>query len=132
MKEERIHELFREMRDEAVPGDSLRRVRLSVAERTRPRFAWWRWGVAAAALAACVVLVVFLWPRQKEVVAPRQDMARHVEPVMPVLKAPQENRPVAQPVTKHVRKPKVSKHDSGVVIRIETPDPDVVILLIGD
>lgn len=130
MKEERIHELFREMRDEAVPADSLRRVRLVVAERTQPRFAWWRWGVAAA-LAACV-LVVFLWPRPKEVVAPRQDVARHMEPTKPAIERPSQMSSLAKPVQKQVRKAVVPRHDSAIVIRIETPDPDVVILLIGD
>ncbi len=128
MKEERIHELFREMRDETIPADSLRRVRLVVAERTQPRFAWWRWGVATATLAACVVLMVFLWPRQREVAVPRQDVARHVETKPPVV----EPVPVIHPVKRPARRAKASKSDSGVVIRIETPDPDVVILLIGD
>lgn len=132
MTEDEIRELLREMGDQPVPAESLRRVHLAVAERTARRaWRWWWWSAAAVLAAACVV-VLMVWPRQPAAVP-----ARPAAPVVakeqfasPKQVAP-EPVPVRRPVRPVERRP-VPAAAADVVIRIETPDPNVVILLIGD
>ena len=140
MTEDHIRELLREMRDDPVPADALARVRSVVAERrgfkAAPRFGWKR--VAALLAAACVAVVVMRFraeaPPQKpalpvvvqqaEPVA--EPAAEPVTPAAPVRPAARRVQPAA------VRQPAVTAPAGDVVIRIETPDPDIVILLVGE
>lgn len=136
MTEDDVRKLLRDMRDEPVPAGSLRNVRLAVARRTKKRPAiWWR---AAAMLAAAACLLFLLLPARKpEVVAkpPGPVPVAHRQPQPAKVLAPTTApapilvQPVRQP-RRAVRKPAAPQ--PGVLIRIETPDPDVVILLIGD
>jgi len=133
MTDDRMRELFREMRDEAVPPDSLARVRMRVAERTAaaPRRGWW-W-LASLAAVALLVLVIAVSRKPvaptvavvpKPVEAPKVVESR-VIPEAPVVRPVRAPRRRAAPVAK----PAVS---GAVAIRIETPDPDVVIILLGE
>lgn len=135
MNEDQVRHLLRELRDEPVPADSLARVRGRVAERiaaksgTRPL---WRW-VGAAMIATAVVAIMML---------PKPDMpSRPAAPpvVADVQYAPVKPAPVPAKsvVRKALVKPlrrieNVTSSGPPVLIRIETPDPNVVILLIGD
>ena len=132
MNEEEMRELFREMRDERVPADSLARVRAGVDRRIHQR-SWLSVRKIAAALvmAGCVV-AGFLWLRPgKEVsieraVAPEIAQVRPpVEipalPEIPARRAPRPKRARPSPIVEAV----------PVSIRLETADPDVVILLVN-
>lgn len=143
MNEERIRELLREMRDEAVPADSLARVRMGVesrATRSRARqqaVAAKAWGALAAAAVAVLVLAIAVWrhkPAQIETL-PAPEIAQAV-PAQAVPPVPEPREPV--PVRRHAVqraartipvRPVAAK---AAEIRIETPDPNVVILLVGD
>jgi hypothetical protein len=139
MTEDQIRELLREMRDEPVQADSLRRVRIAVAERTQSRTrGWWR-AAAVLAATACLVLLA-LWLRQPAPVRKPSSIAReHVAPPKEpaALPTPVPVRPKPESVVRTLakRKPPIERTPAAngdLVIRIETPDPDVVILLIGD
>jgi len=145
MTEDELRELFREMRDEPVPADSQVRVRLAVEGRARswPERFQRHWKIAAAILVpVCVALIATLSRESARVVVKRvppvpiEDKAEVPAkiPASDVL-APQVAR-AEQRVIRTVRRPAAiarssGSNDSGTVIRIETPDPDVVILLIG-
>lgn len=137
MNDDRMRELFREMRDEPVPPDSLARVRMGVAARTAVaprRFGWLWWGSAAAVAAVALLVLVMVWKSpqplevkpqvasSKPVEAPKVVQSR-VIPDPPVVRTVRARRPSP------VAKPAVG---GAVAIRIETPDPDIVILLLGD
>lgn len=130
MTEEDVRELLREMRDEPVPADTLARVRLTVAERTKARH-WPRslraaWAGVALLVAAACFGVLSLAPRKpapsSEPGPPAVARERPPAPRNPVL-------PAVKPVRRARPKPAAQP---PVLIRIETPDPDVVILLIGE
>ena len=140
MTDDEVRGLLRDLRDEPVPPDSLARVRLAVAERsTRSRWfmAPWKKLAALASVAAIVLLAVWMRPAH-HLVTPVQISPREVAATQPPA-AP----PIVAPATK-VRASAVSttkqkiKHKpetptgEGLVVRIETEDPDIVILLIGD
>src|SRR5689334_11004199 len=56
MNEQEIRDLFREMRDEPVPADSLARARMGVAERIgAERIGRKRWWVPLLAIAGCLI-----------------------------------------------------------------------------
>jgi len=144
MKDDQLHELLGEMRDDLVPAESMARVRMAVTARmqARRRLFGMGWKVGGAlALAGCLAGVM-LRPRA---VAPAQ-----VPPAAPVVAA-QQSAPVAAPEPMqrpvvHTRAKAAAKPVSDVQqapdapgdagaheIRIENPyDPDVVIVLIGD
>ena len=126
MNEQDLRELFREMRDEPVPADSMRRVRVAVAERTKRRvLPWWRSLALATAASVAALVGWMLYPRSTP-----------VPPQAPKIAAPAvaqaQQRPVVQPRRKPVRRiaPKPLNVVADMVIRIETADPDVVILLV--
>jgi len=119
MTEDEIRGLLRAMKDEPVPVDSLARVRLGVAERARVR-RWWGWGLVAA-LAAVVLVVMLLRP----VDVPLVEVAHRVAPPPVIEVSTPVKAPVKRKVVRRVKK-------ESMVVRIETADPDVVILLVGD
>lgn len=129
MNDDQIRELLREMRDEPLPPDSLARVRTAVAARTRGRPH--RWRLAALAAAACLLLAVVLFRPKPPAVAHRPEPpVVALGPVAaPPLAPPKTAQPIVRPVHKKRRPP---RRQSPTLIRIETPDPDVVILLIGN
>jgi hypothetical protein len=135
MTEDEIRELFREMRDEPVPPDSKARVRMAVAERTQswPERLRRRWKVLAAVLAPMCLLLVMLMAREKTIVLPpppvvHPPVVANVETPVP---APPPQPPVVRARRRIAKPPRVMASKGASLIRIETPDPDVVILLIG-
>lgn len=128
MNEDRIRELLREMRDEPVPAGSLLRVQAGASERiaaSSRRGTAWRVALALAAFA-----VLLLRPPKPQSVPESIALAPAGRPPEPEL-APAAAKPApAKPAVRRVRKP--PSPDGGAIIRIETPDPDVVILLIGE
>jgi hypothetical protein len=143
MTEDQMRELLRELRDEPIPADSLARVRRGVADRTQAT-GWIRVlhspsSIAAILLAASCLLFAILSLRRPTPIA---------RPAPPIV-ARQENAPANKPTplvttTRRLRRPQysavkptrlienVSTTQPAVLIRIETADPKVVILLIGD
>jgi hypothetical protein len=137
MTENEIRDLFREMRDEEIPPDSLARVRLRVSERTEVRKVFGPWKIAALLVAMGCVVFAMLWRRTTSPipVPAAPVVARSVAPQQTsAVEAPIERaRPVARRAVKPVRHVERTLIAGGAkLIRIETPDPDVVILLIGD
>lgn len=135
MNEDRMRELFREMREEPAPADSLARVRMAVAGRTAkaaPRPFWLRWPVFAAAAAAFVLAVLLRW---EPAPPPAPVVAKREQPAAPPAVQPPVRQPVASPPMAKKR-PQVQavKRDTkqDLLIRMETPDPNVVIFLIAD
>lgn len=150
MKEERIHELFREMRDEPVPDESLQNVQQAVTEKIRlQRSAQKRWGWAIGlAAAASLLIVALLWQSPKTNVKPKQAA---IHSPAPEVRQPATPRPEVAQVEKKV--PSVPLHqvkqktfskpepqqieakkkpEDSIMIRVETEDPNVVILLVGE
>jgi len=130
MSEDEIRDLFREMREEPVPADSLARVRLGLSDRIRRRARW----KAAAWVVACAVVVLagFLmrpWvATNKRVDAPVVARGRETPPQeLPLF----TSRLAVRPAIQRTRRPP-RRTSEAVTIRIETPDPEVVILLVGE
>jgi hypothetical protein len=130
MNEEEMRGIFREMREEPVPADSLARVRAGVDQRIQKRPWVFAWKIAAAlVMAGCIVVAFLLLRPGKPVqqVSPPEiaQMLPAVEipapPEIPVRRVPRPKRVRPRPVVEGV----------PVSIRIETPDPDVVILLVN-
>lgn len=142
MTEETLRDLLRDMREEPVPADSRARVRVAVEARTRswPERMRRHWTATAAILIPASIVLVFALihgSRRAPVVhpAPAAEQVR-IEP--PVLKqqsaaqpAPQHVRPSVKRASRSIRGRAERASATGTVIRIETPDPDVVILFVG-
>jgi hypothetical protein len=124
MTEDQIRELLREMRDDPVPADSLARVRMRIEERTAARPT--RWRIPAVAGALLTVLALLLWVHRPVAapVVPPALVTAEVRVADPPL-------PVAQIKTGRRAKP-VSKVALGSTIRIETADPNVVLIIVTD
>jgi len=123
VNDDEIRELFREMREEAVPADSLARVRMAVAartERSRGRL-WW----IPLLIAACCGIALLFRPAGVPLPAP---------PMPPAPVVAHHDPPPDSPVPRMVRRVHrvpAPQTGPGTVVRIETNDPDVVILLVG-
>lgn len=136
MNEDRIRELLRDMRDEPLPADSLARVRAAVDERRASRSRVFSWRLAAALAGALAIVVAMV------AVSLRPPAPARVEPAVPEAAVqpveaplPAAPAPTPAPVHRAVRRVKQSppaEPAPNVVIRIETPDPEVVILLVGE
>jgi hypothetical protein len=130
MTDEQIRDLLREMGQEAVPPDSLARVRIGLGERMRRR-SHWRVATWVAACAVVVLGAFLIQPRaavHKTITAP--PIARGPETVpaeLPLLSPRLTIRPAIQRTR---RRPGPSSKVAA--IWIETPDPEVVILLVGE
>jgi hypothetical protein len=121
MNEDQIRELLRDMRDDPVPADSLARVRGRVAERVAAK-SWFKpWGIAA-------MITIEPPPRPAAPVVAEVEYPR-VAPAVPARPKPVVRKARVKPVR---RVENVTASGAPVLIRIETPDPEVVILLIGD
>ena len=153
MKEERIHELFREMRNEPVPGESLQNVQQAVTEKIRLQRSSarkWRWPLAFATAASIIAIALF-WQtlpktdqqRQIKVVTSipiPEPATQEVAPLPEVTQVktnpprvsfkPVERAVITKPVPQQVEAKK--KPDDSIMIRVETEDPNVVILLVGE
>jgi len=136
MTEDRIRELLREMHDEPVPADSLARVRVSVGERmqrrSHARWIWLPWSIAAVAVAIVCVGMVLLPRKPAPVQKAGPAVVREQSIAREVMSPPKVVKPAGyRRANKLSVKPSPPPADP-VLIRIETPDPDVVILLVGD
>jgi hypothetical protein len=144
MTEDQIRDLLREMRDEPIPADSLARVRLGVANRTQAA-SWTRtlrrpWSIAAMLVAAaCVVFAILSLRTPAPIATPTRPIVAHNEsaptapPAPPPVIAVRSPRLRPHPAVKPARRVEnISASEPSVLIRIETPDPNVVILLLGD
>jgi len=124
MTEQEMREVFREMREEPVPANSLARVRLGVEQRVGKR-RWWKFVVPLAAVGCIVAGFLFLKPANVPV--------RTIEPAP--LEIAQVQPPPEIPVRTAAKPRPVRRRRAEAVpsmlIRIETPDPDVVILLVN-
>jgi hypothetical protein len=134
MNEQEIRNLLREMRDEPVPVDSLVRVRLRLDDRIRRR-ARWRIGAWAMACASVLLAALFAWQGMQVRDMPRSEAERL--PIVRGEKAQPEELPltITPPAVRPAirRTPhRVVRQPQSVVIRMETADPDVVILLVSD
>ena len=123
MTEDQLRELFQELRAEPLPADSLARVRIGVSNRLKLRksIGWRVLGFVCSAVALLALAGMALFFRPSEPV---------IDPpfVVQLPTVPDIVIPVSKPVRRHhIRKPEPPLH-----IRIETPDPDVVILLVGE
>jgi len=129
MNHQEMRDLFREMREESIPADSLARVRAAVDQRIH-RKPWLSvWKIAAALVMAGGILVGFLSLRPMK---PVQQPA--LPEIAQVLPRPEIPVPAEQPVVR-VARPRRARprtvEPMPVSIRIETADPDVVILLVN-
>jgi hypothetical protein len=124
MTEHEMRELFREMRDEPVPADSLARVRVAVDRRIARRN-WWKLAIPLA-VAGCIVAAFLMLRPAKAPVRAIEVVQPEIAQVLPPPEAPV--RSVSRP--KPVRRPQ-RVEGVPVLIRIETPDPDVVILFVN-
>src|SRR5215471_14446612 len=150
MTEDQIRELLREMRDDAIPPDSRVRLRAGVMERIRAggsASVFHRWGRLVAVLlatASLAIVLLFLRPsgavhKTTPPIAARRTEARlektpplekNAGPPLNVLR--RTKGPRARTVQAALRRQKAQLASSGVLIRIETPDPDVLIVLVGE
>ena len=124
MNEQEMREVFREMREEPVPADSLARVRARVDQRVGRR-SWWRFAAPLVAAGCMLAGFLLLTRPAKEPVgiaepAPLEIAQVQPPPEIPVRVAPKPRRVRLRPV-----------EAAPVLIRIETQDPDVVILLVN-
>jgi hypothetical protein len=132
MNEQEIRDLLREMRDEPVPLDSLVRVRLRLDDRIRRR-ARWRVGAWAMACASVLLAGLFAWQGMQV-----REMAQGGSEPLPIIRSEQpEELPltIAPPAVRPAirRTPhRIRREPQSVVIRMETADPDVVILLVSE
>jgi hypothetical protein len=134
MNEQEIRNLLREMRDEPVPVDSLVRVRLRLDDRIRRR-ARWRIGAWAMACASVLFAALFAWQGRQVHDMPRGEAER-----LPIVRSarprPEELRlatapPAVRPAIRRAPH-RVRREPQPAVIRMETADPDVVILLVSE
>jgi hypothetical protein len=148
MTEDQIRDLLREMRDEPIPPDS--KVRVRTALKGRIQAGGWKrlfhrqWGIAAVLFAmASVVTVLMLFNPARRVHEPSPPVGLPESDAQLERASPLE-RTAAPPISRRTKHPaprilQPARHaqpslatDHGVVIRIETSDPNVVILLVGD
>jgi hypothetical protein len=138
MTEDEIREALREMRDVPVPPDSLARVRLKLEHRIRRRFAW-RTAAFLVTVSVTLLVVFLVGPlghRRVPVASPavqRQRKMAGVEAPRPDRHPLKEAMPAQIPIVHvHHRAHRKAPAAAPVTIRIQTPDPDVLIVLVGD
>ena len=132
MNEQEMRELFRDMRDEPVPADSLARVRASVDQRIHGRPWMSAWKMAAVLVMAGCIVAGFLLLRPGKAVQPVQQVsAPEIAQALPAESPVPPERPVARVARARHTRPRPVVEGVPVSIRIETPDPDVVILLVN-
>ncbi|MBL8178797.1 MAG: hypothetical protein JNK48_29250 [Bryobacterales bacterium] len=137
MNEHDMRNLFRDMRDEPLPADSLARVRMGVEEKiargSRRPFSL-RWPVLVAGLAAVFLLAVLVTrPGSVDTVPPA--VIAKKEPAAPAPPAPRrmpvEVKPAPRRGPDQVKaRPSAPKQEP--LMRLETPDPNVVIFLVAE
>lgn len=133
MNEEEIRELFAEMRDEPVPVESLVRVRVLVDERIRRRASWRMASLVAFAALVVAAFVIQMRPMARKSASPPVAVQMRPETQPPAEASPHDLPLTVGPaIERKVLKPRRASPRQVASIRIETPDPDVVILLVGE
>jgi hypothetical protein len=153
MTDDSIREMLRELGDEPVPAGSLHRVRAGIEEGIRAGRRRWTWGGLLLAPAAIAVVLaawfVAAWfvpvrtapgPAAQKAAA-QKDVTIAAAPRIETTNRRESSPAIIEPAVKRSehravhRMKRVSASPlppaRGLQIRIETPDPDVVILLIG-
>ncbi len=132
MTEREIQDLLRDMRDEPVPADSLARVRAGVDQRIHQRPWLSAWKIAAVLVMAGCIVGAFLLLRPGKPVTIERPVAPEIAQVLPRVEIPALPEVPARPAprTKRARS-RPAVESVPVSIRIETPDPEVVILLVN-
>jgi len=130
MNDEELQNLLRDMRDDPVPPDSLVRMRAGLEHRIsrRPHWKIAAWLVSCAAVAVLALLIQR--PTAVHRIADRPAFTHERQfrpPETPRVDSP---TPVRQAIHR-TRRRKPAEYPQ-LAIRIETPDPEVVILLIAD
>lgn len=132
MTEREIQDLLREMRDEPVPADSLTRVRVGVEERIGKKSWIAGWKIAAALVMAGCIVGAFLLLRPGKPESIERPVVAEIAQVLPPAESPLAvERPVVRVARAKRARPRPVVETVPVSIRIETPDPDVVILLVN-
>jgi len=132
MNEEEMRQIFRGMRDEPVPADSVARVRAGVDQRIQKRPWAAGWKLAAALVMAGFIVGVFVLLRPGKPAPTEPPVAPEIAQVMPPVEAPVlPEIPVRTAPRPKRARPRPVVEGVPVSIRIETPDPDVVILLVN-
>ena len=130
MTEQEIRDLFREMRDETVPADALDRVRARVADRVQ-RKAGWKIGASLAAAATVLAAALLVLPQSR--VHNPADLPRVARKTdRPPAELPAFTPRLTVRPAIRIRRPRTEDSAAAPLIRIETSDPQVVILLIAD
>ena len=128
MTEDEIRDLLREMREEPVPADSLARVRLRLGDRIQSRGDWKaKWVMVCAVLA---LAALFIQPRAAIRKPAKAPIAEYTPDPLPLELPRATPRMTVRPAIRRTRR-RAESMSQPVLIRIETPDPDVVILLVG-
>jgi hypothetical protein len=129
MTEQEIQDLFREMREETVPAVALARVRAGIAARIQRR-ARWKIGAWLAAAATVLTALILVLPQSR--VHNSSDASRvvrkldHPPAELPALTPRLTVRPAIR-----ITRPRTEDPAAAPMIRIETSDPQVVILLVA-
>lgn len=130
MTEQEIRDLFREMREVTVPADALARVRTRVADRVQRR-ARWKIGAWLGAAAMAVAALLLILPRSRvHIPADAPRIAR--TPDRPPAELPEFTPRLTVRPAIRIRRRRTEDSAPPPVIRIETSDPQVVILLVAD
>lgn len=128
MTEDDIRDLFREMREDAVPADSLARVRLRTRDRLRRRV---QWKVASWVMTGAFVVFAALLFRPGAVHKAVNGPVAELRTSPPAEQPAEPPRMAVRSAIRTARRR--AEHESQTAaIRIETSDPDVVILLVGN
>jgi len=130
MNDEELSELFGEMREEPVPVDSLVRTRMRVDQGIR-RKTDWTFAAWAAVCAALLLAVLFVPSRETRTSVPVPKTVAHRKAPQPQIETPAPVS-VEPAIRRQHRVRKTSPPPQTVAIRIETPDPDVVIVLVSN
>jgi hypothetical protein len=132
MTDDHIRTLLREMRDEPAPPESVARVDIGASRRIRRRRTVWLFSGAFAA-AACFALAIFSLrsPQPGTPDSVVRFQPAEPTPAPPISLSPERKPPGTATPARRPRIGPIPAKREDVVIRIETPDPDVVILLIG-
>ena len=137
MNGEEIRGYLREMRDDPVPADSLARVRRRVEEQTRrPRWfgAWWKAAIVVPLPILSLLLILLIRREPSAPPAPQakpQPVAR-TQPAPAVAPKPAPLLARRVPPPRPQPRPEPRKSEVSNLIRIETEDPNVVIMLVAE
>jgi hypothetical protein len=141
MSEEELRQLLREMREDPMPVDSVARVRIGVAHRVRNRRRRRVFTALALAMVPAAAWVITILPIAQPPRTRPNEVVRKSNPSVVTEQRPKQN-PVSGSLNRYVRrryalpekvlsKSRIEREDP-ILIRIETPDPNILILLVEE